>query len=222
MTAHEFEQWIFQRASIRGVLPDAYCTAVIDRLKADQRVTDRALLRCVEAHIASAEATTSASREKGMQSALQFIDQIMSLLPDRIDLQGRLVARKASLAGAAGDHARAAQWYAQSLKVIEPVRLEADHQRLVALVNMGQSLLAVNRKADAESAFLLALSYPWYTIRGYPEEMQRLRDQYFAAGRGLIEARRGNLAALQQIVFVPSALDELGPILQTAIREAGK
>jgi hypothetical protein len=50
--------------------------------------------------------------------------------------------------------------------------------------------------------------------------MQSLRDQYVAAGRGLIQARRGNLNALKEIVFVPATYEVLGPVLDEAVKEA--
>jgi hypothetical protein len=87
-------------------------------------------------------------------------------------------------------------------------------------VNLGESLLSVDRKKEAEVHFQQALSYPWYTILGHPAEMQNLRDQYVAAGRGLIQARRGNLKALKEIVFVPATYDVLGPVLDQAAKEA--
>lgn len=87
-------------------------------------------------------------------------------------------------------------------------------------MNLGESLLSVDRKKEAEVHFQQALSYPWYTILGHPAEMQNLRDQYVAAGRGLIQARRGNLKALKEIVFVPATYDVLGPVLDQAAKEA--
>jgi len=99
-------------------------------------------------------------------------------------------------------------------------RLNGDLQRLTTLVKLGQALLSSNKKSDAEGYFLQALSYPWYTVTGYPEIQQQLREQYIMAGRGLISSRRGDLAALQQIVFVPSAMEELAAVLERAIQEA--
>ena len=220
MTAQEFETWVLQRANAGNAAPATVCAPVIDRLKEDKRVTDRTILRCVEAHIASAE-TRAGGRAPAFEDANQFMDQVISLLADRHDLAARLFTRKASLAAAAGDNMRAAQLYEQAVKALEPVRLDVDLQRVTALVRWGQSLLAVGRKSEADSAFLLAMSYPWYTVTADPEAQSRLRDQYLAAGFGLIEARRGNLPALQQITFVPALAQRLGPRLAEAIREAG-
>jgi hypothetical protein len=50
--------------------------------------------------------------------------------------------------------------------------------------------------------------------------MRALRDQYILAGRGLIATRRGNLQALEQIVFVPATEKDLRPELDKAIAEA--
>jgi hypothetical protein len=114
----------------------------------------------------------------------------------------------------------AADSFQAALVAIEPLHLEVDLLRLTTLVNLGEALLSEGRKKEAEDQFLQALSYPWYAVVGHPEEMQKLRDQYVAAGRGLIDARRGDLKALNEIVFVPATYEVLGPVLEEAIKEA--
>jgi hypothetical protein len=212
MNSQEFENWI---AGAAGQNPSA-CRAAVDRLAAGRTVSDKAIRHCVELH---ANAGGGGSRQRAETE--RFIDEVLPLVTGRESLRASLLARKGSLAVGAGEFAKASEAFESAWKVIEPVRLQTDVQRQTILVSLGQSLLSQKKNEDAGRYFLLAMSYPWYTITGRPEEFQQLRDQYLLAARGLIESRRHNLKALQEITFVPATETELAPFLKKAIQEAG-
>ena len=153
-------------------------------------------------------------------AAVNFVRELQPLLSDRPELKAQLLARAGSIQIGLAKFQDAADSFQASLAAIEPVHLEVDLLRLTTLVNLGESFLSLDRKKEAEGYFQEALSYPWYTILGHPAEMQGLRDQYVSAGRGLIQARRGNLEALKEIVFVPATQEVLGPLLDEAVKEA--
>jgi hypothetical protein len=186
------------------------CQGIFDDLRSGRYVKDEAILRCVEAFVNSGDS----------KSAIRFIRDLQPLLSDRPKLRAQMLTREGSIWISSGNFKEAAASFQSSLEIIEPVHLEVDLLRLSTLVEAGESLLSLCRKSEAEAYFLGALSYSWYTVVGHPTEMQRLRDQYIFAGRGLIESRRGNLEALKQIVFVPATSKDLGPVLDRAIEEA--
>jgi len=224
MSSREFEVWIVsqiqlsqQRTSLR---PD-FCHFVIDRLKAERYTTPKSILSCVEAWISheSISAKTD-SASKRFEDSFKFLNSVKGTLPDQIYLTAKLERRRANLFEMNGDLENAVRSYKTGLLFFEPFRLEVDQERLRFLLKLGDDLISVKQHKQAEDAYLQVLSYPWYTVSSYPNEMQALRDLYVRAGYGLIGARRGNLAALKQIVFVPATLKELGPVLEQAIREA--
>jgi tetratricopeptide (TPR) repeat protein len=218
-TAAEFESHTVQQLQSlpSGADPSNLCGAVTDRLKADRLVTDRTILTCVEAYI---NAAGRPSGKDQFRAAGQFISEVTAHLQDRDLLRARLAARAASLAVSTADFARASAGFDDALKTLQPLHLRTDIEWMTTLVGLGQSLLSQNRQKEAEPYFLQALSYEWYTIVGYPDQMRALRDQYILAGRGLIATRRGNLQALEQIVFVPATEKDLRPELDKAIAEA--
>ena len=188
----------------------ALCLGISNRIKAGANVESKDVRYCVEVFLNSGDSS----------AAVSFVRELQPLLSDRPELTAQLLTREGSIYVGLGRFQDAADSFKASLAAIEPLHLEVDLLRLTILVNMGESLLSIDRKTEAEGYFQQALSYPWYIILGHPAEMQRLRDQYIAAGRGLIQARRGDLKALREIVFVPAAYEVLGPVLDDAVKEA--
>ncbi|MDE3195422.1 MAG: tetratricopeptide repeat protein [Acidobacteriota bacterium] len=222
MPALDFERTVFQAADQNRNEAPPICRAVIDRLKAGRAVSDRVILRCAEAHITAADrhASPGAPKARVYHDAEQYIQDVLGSLSDRDLVTSQLQARLGDLAVAAGDFRKAAALFQSSYDAIESLHLDVDVQRISTLVKLGQSYLSFGQKKDAERTFLEAMAYQWYTITGHPMELQQLRDQYLLAARGLITSRRGDLRALDEIVFVPATQNELGPVLQRAIDEA--
>jgi tetratricopeptide (TPR) repeat protein len=221
MNAREFDAWTTVQVKGSGV--SSLCEAVLDRLRGERRTNDAAILRCIDGAAAKENGLgPQANPANRYANTLKLIDDVLAATSGGGNtlLRAKLWRRKASLEVQAGDFAAASEDFAAALKLADPARLEADIERMGILVDLGQSLLSTKRLSDAEQYFLQALSYSFYTVVNYPDEMQKLRDLYIRAGRGLIETRRHNLSALQQIVFVPSTMNELGPLLEKAVQEA--
>jgi len=115
----------------------------------------------------------------------------------------------------------AADAFAEAVDDLHSQHLDLDNKRMYAMLSLGQILLARGNMRDAEKFLLDVLSYPWFLVME-AEPQARLRDYYIKAGRALIECRRGDLTALQEIFFVPATQGELLPTLKRAIEEASK
>ena len=117
---------------------------------------------------------------------------------------------------------RAIVAYQEAANQYDPVHVDADIQRLYARLQQASLLLTQGKRSAAEPLLLEVMSYPFYNVSHPQESATRLRDFYLEAARNLIEARRGNLAALKDIHLFPMAEEEIGPILKEAITQAEK
>lgn len=135
-------------------------------------------------------------------------------------LRAVLYLIRAELAHEQGHLQPAAEAFAEAVDELHALHLDIDHKRIYAMLHFGLTLLAQGNKRDAEKLFLDVLSYPWFLVME-SDVQALLRDYYVKAALGLIECRRGDLAALEEIFFVPATHDELLPYLQRAIEEAG-
>jgi len=86
-------------------------------------------------------------------------------------------------------------------------------------VQMGYDFIYLNRNAEAEPFFLDVLSYP-YTLVEDVDMFHQFRELYIEAGKGLIQVRKGNAEALQEIYFIPAMQSILGPIKEEALEKA--
>ena len=215
LQSDDFDAWISQHMSENG--SSDFCRIVVDRLKAQRRTSSSSIMKCVEREANSGQIAANAVRRSST-----YIDQILANCGDDNVLRAQLLRRKGSLLLQGNDFAGAATQFERALTYSNPARLEADWQYQSSLVSLGQALSSIGKKKEAESYFLQALSYPWYTITKDADELQRFRDVYVQAGRGLIDVRRNNLQELKSIVFVPASMNDLGPALDEAIRTASK
>lgn len=117
------------------------------------------------------------------------------------------------------DRTNAVREYAEALRLLTPLHVAVDTQRLDSLVQEASVLYIQGKRQEAEDLYLEALSYDWYKVTD-PEALQVLRSLYVRAGHGLIDCRRGNLKALKDIYFVPVTNPDLQPALQQAIKRA--
>lgn len=196
------------------------CDDVVDRLDRGIYVADRALLRCMEAFINLEEASARArpGLSPNHSASIAYIDRVAEASSDRSVLRSALLRRKSQLILAeSGDRKRAIPLLQSAYESIEAERLKIDRQRNAILVEMGFEYLNADLVAEAESSFLRVLAYPWYSVENRPEDLQSLRSLYVLAGRGLIRLRSGDANKLSSIVFVPAAMEELGPELRRAL-----
>ena len=99
------------------------------------------------------------------------------------------------------------------------LKYQTDLKWVQNLVQMGYDFIYLNRNAEAEPFFLDVLSYP-YTLVEDVDMFHQFRELYIEAGKGLIQVRKGNAEALQEIYFIPAMQSILGPIKEEALEKA--
>jgi tetratricopeptide (TPR) repeat protein len=215
MKASDFESRLTRSIGADRLSAPRLCPETVARLKADLQVTDRSIRFCAET------LTLGKNPSMGAEWNLErYIEELLPLLGDRRQLAAVLLNRGGDAYRAAGEFSKAAEYYRRAVTMSDSNSLEFDLIREKTFVNLGQSLLSLNEKKEAEPYFLRAMAYPWYSLVDQSAEQQEFRDQYVAAGLGLIECRRGNLSALQEVYFVPATEQQLGTRLSAAIQEA--
>lgn len=228
MNASEFDIWLkTEKANAQkdALSPHALSTALLIRLQEDRNTWDQSVLTVVYAwrQFEAKQNQASGMKKEMVQvlnsETLRLIDQLLALLEDRSLLIARIQSIKANLLLEYNGLEEAEQLFASAIVQLSRQQVEVDLNRIYNMTIRGQVLLRLNRKEEAEKIFLDVLSYPWYLVRETDVQVS-LREYYISSAIGLIECRRGNLAALKNIFFVPAAEFELRPILNEAIREA--
>lgn len=150
---------------------------------------------------------------------LQLISSLLQQANHQPMLHAALAAINGDIFHEHGNLQSAVAAYADAVDDLHALHTEVDTKWIYSMVRFGQILLLQDNKLDAEKLFLDVLSYPWYLVME-AEVQPLLRHDYISAGLGLIECRRGDLPALQEIFFVPATQAELLPALELAIDEA--
>ena len=222
MTASEFDRLIKEtRADLerRHEPPDRLEALLLSRLQEDETAYDGTVLEVVYAWRRYESATGEQSEPLPFPQTRRLIEALLKYAGHQPMLHAQLAAIHGDILHGAGELPSAAAAYAEAVDDLHALHLEVDTRRMSAMVTLGQLLLAQGNKRDAEKLFLDVLSYPWYLVME-AEPQALLRHDYVSAGFGLIECRRGNLAALREIFFVPATQGELLPQLEKAIAEA--
>jgi len=228
MSAEQFERVIMNQSSKDKQLnrkPTDTETALLKEIDSGQYVTDETIVTVINTW-ASYEYPSPSTKSKTLSTEQQFpntfrlMNAIDPVVYGRPLLKGRLHQIRASLMRTCGDSVNAAKELQDAVDVLTPFHLMVDKNRMMSLVEEGEALYASGAKDLAQVCFLEALSYDWYKVED-PETLQTLRALYIRAGRGLIDCRRQNLPALEEIVFVPAVNTELVPYLDQAILNAG-
>lgn len=230
MNASEFDIWIRSEktnAQQNGKSPAALSNALLKRLHEDLTTWDNTITAVVYAwRQFEAKQHQEPGSTKDLAGALgsgtmRLIDALLPLITNRDLLQGRLHSVKANLLLEYGGLEEAEREFSVAVEHLSRLQLEVDLNRIYNMTIRGQVLLRLNQKEEAEKIFLDVLSYPWYLVKEADVQIS-LREYYITAAIGLIECRRGDLAALKNIFFVPATEYELKPILDEAIREASQ
>ncbi|MHC4953278.1 MAG: hypothetical protein ACYTGZ_05260 [Planctomycetota bacterium] len=224
----EFADWVKEtRTRLAGQheAPTEIESALLARLDNGQIVPDRAVMDLAGAwtrHESEQENgdSESASAEARYPQTMRVLKELDERLGDNALLRSKLRIRAGILARNAGDLERAGQEYEQSLALLTPLRNQVDMRRMETLVSLAGTYYQLGEKRRAEALYLEAMSYVWPAVQDDPEAQHYLRDRYVEAGRGLIECRRGDLRALENITFYPATQRELGPALKAALKEA--
>jgi len=228
MAATAFEKWISKtREQVEGRKErPVFCDAIVTRLQSGKDTTDDTVLACVGAwtfyeETRSPDANGSRSGVPlSYEGTMNFIGSVMPLLIARPFLKGRLLERKGAILINGGDLKSAVAEYTAAMKILTPLHVDVDKERIGVVVSLADSLFSLGDRDKAEELYLSALTYPWHLIEENPEALQALRSLYIRAGHGLINTRRHDLGALRDTHFVPATEEELGPVLEQAILEA--
>lgn len=212
-TAADFDRQVKETRALlqqRNQPPYLLEEMVLDRLRAGIWTFDTSIMELVYAW---------RGYEKEHAHTLELIDLLFEFSEQRPMLRATLASIKGELLQEEGDTEGAVEAYLDAVDDLHSMHLNVDAKRIYSMVTLAHLLLARRDTQHAEKLFLDVLSYPWYLV-DEGELRALLREYYVKAGIGLIACRRGNLAALQEIFFVPATHDVLMPTLQRAISEA--
>ena len=148
------------------------------------------------------------------------IERLLPMIQDRPLLEAALHQRKGYVLQTDGDAKGAVSEYTSASQILTSLQDIIAERRIESIVDTADLLSAKGDQENAEKFYLLALSYDWTGTQD-AEAYQRGKDLYLRAGRGLIDVRRNRLSALKDTYFISTALKELGPDLQKAIKLAG-
>ena len=110
-------------------------------------------------------------------------------------------------------------FYAEkSIKIYYEYSLEANLKRMKLLMNLAGQYRKLKKDDQAEKLFIRVMSYPWFSAKG--DYLLQTKKMYIAAGKELIDVRRGHLLKLKSTYFYPMAHKELQPLLKEAIENA--
>ena len=222
MTTSEFDRLIKEtRAALeaRREPPDRLEALLLARLQEDKPAYDGTVLEVVYAWRRYEAATGGRPEPSPFPRTRRLLAALLQYAGHQPMLHARLAAISGDILHEIGELHSAAASYGEAVDDLHSLHLEVDTNRMSAMVNLGRILLTLGNRRDAEKLFLDVLSYPWYLVME-AEPQALLRHDYLRAGFGLIECRRGNLAALQEIFFVPATQGELLPALKLAMDEA--
>ncbi|HVS71279.1 MAG TPA: hypothetical protein VHQ47_08500 [Phycisphaerae bacterium] len=150
---------------------------------------------------------------------ISFIAEALQFSDGNPHLRAQLLQLKASALEGESDLQAASDAYGQAAELLVTADVDGDLARIQCFASRGSLEERLGHKTAALQAYSQVLSYAWYQVSD-SEKMHEFIDLYEQAGRSTIELNRRDLKALQQLAFIPATLDQLGPPLQAAIKEA--
>ena len=222
MKAADFEAWMTRSRDLGqpGRDPKAWGAALLARIDADRSVTDRTVLACLGAFTGF---EGDASVKIGIQNypaTRTFIDAAVKRFPDRPVLIAELLRAKADILNNEGKYKEAKETFDSAAALYAKTGLTCDRGKIYCGVTSGDLSYVTKNNIDADARFLEVMSYPWYQVRD-ADALQELRDNYVRAVRGLIDVRRNDNKALEQIYVIPAVNGEVLPLIANAIKAAG-
>ena len=223
---NDFDNWVSNSLEQRKRLqqPDLVTRLILKKLEQGYFVSDDAILWTIEAWrqydreliIDKLEVTIYSIEKLG---TIKFIDDVLSILYKRTLLELKL--REIRFGLIEGNHGVG---YTDSfidhlthnrlLKNLKPEILISYYK---SCNELGTKFLESDELEKAEALFLETLSYPFYIEEDH-QKLKQLRLLYIDAGEKLLESRQGDLKALQETYFVPSAKKKLNTIKQELIK----
>jgi hypothetical protein len=216
----------------------------MNRLEHKKVVLDATVMMLIDAHIdyerslPLVSGKTESSAENLFPLSKRLIDKLLPLMINNATLAAHLYAKRGNIYNREGDMRRGAGQLVQSLELISQSSHNADSDLpiLEEAAKTAAFLRAhADAKADAVRLYQIILWYPFYRFPhpvnpiGVPASTdkssfslyERAKALYISAGKGLIDLRRGDLKALQDIALLHSSKDVLKPFLAQAIIDAG-
>ena len=227
MAPREFEVWADAERAKSDTAHDRPVgleAGLLKRLRAGQYTTDDAVQSAVHAWMGYEGRRLVESGQSGRPGAyfpqtMRLMDELDGYMYGRTFLKAAIHREKGELFGINHDHENDAKEREMVVQLLTPLRDTIYERRIEAIVCLAEDRYAMGDKQRAEAGFLNALGFDWTQVSD-PVALHALKDLYVRAGLGLIQCRRGNLAALRDTYFLGAASRELGPALKAAIDEA--
>jgi hypothetical protein len=160
------------------------------------------------------------------KKAIGTIDQIVSLLYQRNDLMVKLLHLKA-LYGQSdpnedqGIAKLTMDTYKNAIHLSDSLSAQALKDNLFMKVELARLYRWHSKDIEkAKDLYKEVLSYPFYLTTD-KSLFYSLRENYIWAGDGLLECNKGDLKALQNMFFIPSAAEDLDRKKLAYIKELG-
>ncbi len=226
LNAQQFEIWIETQAKPNNLNQQVVTNlekVILNRLQAEKFTTDDAVIAVVSAWIRFESRQPNPEVGKlpvTYSESKRVIQEIIKLLYGHPLLLARLLQKNAYLLALLEDKQQEKLAHDEALKALNQVRIEVDRQYVSENLKMGDTLMWLGDKKQADTFYFTAFAYPWPIV---PDEWDwAFRNMHMAGARGLVEARRHDLAALKSTYFTPTTAAEVGAKLQDAIKEAEK
>lgn len=193
------------------------------------------LIRNLEARMSAHRATFDASKLEVVRTLRyqedvpggKFVEtqRIIRLLIDQDGatpwLKAQLNSIQAAISEGQENRPFAAQLRGEVVDSLTELKNEVDLLWIQNQVQAGYNHLYLDQEAEAEPYFLDVLSFP-FTLVEDVDYFRSFRELYIEAGKGLIDCRKNDLAALNDIFFIPAMDEELQPHLKKAKELAAK
>lgn len=222
LKASEFETWMTHGRDTRkpGEDPRELGAALSTRVDADRMVTDQTVLACLSAFRGFEGEASVKSGVQSYPATRGFIDSTVKQFQHQSQLVAELLRAKAELLNLEGKYGDAVEVFDAAAKEYSRMGLACDRGKIACGVTAGELSHVMKNDAGADARYLEVMSYPWYATRD-AEALQDLRDGYLRAVRGLIDVRRNDKTALEQIYVTPAVYGQLLPLIAKAITAAG-
>ena len=197
---------------------------ILNRLRCGLFVSENAIMKTTNV-LSAMEFQKNTNKVKYIKT-VGFIDSTINMLYKQDYLRIKLLKKKSfllvnSYAPSINEYDMAIRTYKEMLSLADSISLNDDVMLLQSKVEIADILY--KKKGDKEEAakyYRSVLQYPFYLIKDM-DAFNKTRAAYIGAGRGSIEAYRGNLKALKELYFIPSTTHELYPLLKKYIEEVG-
>lgn len=228
MSPVEYHNWVeAERAKCSNAKTEPILLerTILSRLKRNKSTNDQTLLSCIRAWVAIDSGDPENRNPDGRivkhPKAYKLILSILALLPDASLQRAKVLREYGSLLDTAGNSQEAAKQFEAAAAILEKFRADVEVNRISSYVGAAESLYQAGHVGQAEKVYLEALSFTWWEV-GDADARRTLGELYLKAGRGLIQCRKDNYEDLKETYFATNSVEELLPLLESAMRNLQK